>query len=561
MATRKIVTGAIVVIALIGLLLAQMAAGQLNTTRTNSSSGTILAPTAKPTYTISTVGTNYYAENGATGVIVASNTNASKLINSLIKNNYSFLFEAGTYQFNAPIQVSGNINTVFQGVGNLTVLNMAASSTGPIFYVSSSGSTVIQNMQLQNLNTAVTQKLVQLISPASNVQLTNLILNDMGPSSSDAVNSWAYPTPIQNVEITNCQFNAPHAYGIYLHYTYNVLVEGNNFLDVAYAAVGSSSESRNVTATNNVIDFSKDTAFDFEIVDANYPNYSTWNYAITNNMIKSTAGSAIFCINTHDGVISGNSILNATGLGGGASIVFATSTNVPSGNNLNDSIIIDNTITQVYGGIYAYGENGRTISNLAIEDNSISNCQYSGIIIGGWSGNLLVENNRIITTSLAGAHKYDGITNGGGGGCVFSGNLISDPKGIMQNGYWEDWYDYNNITGNIFQTPSLAINITSGQIHDIIENNQGYNPVGNIAEPVSGSLLVNNGGTALIASNTQYTNIFTPKTISISGGTVSSVIVNGKTVFTGTNCNVVLQPLATFKIVWSNQPKISVSGQ
>ncbi len=559
MATRKIVTGAIVVIALIGLLLAQTTAGQLNATRTNSSSGTILAPTAKPTYTISTVGTNYYAENGITGVIVASNTIASKLINSLIMNNYSFLFEAGTYQFNAPIQVSGNINTVFQGVGNLTVLNMATSSTGPIFLLSSTGSTVITNMQLQNLNTAVNQKLIQLTSPASNVQLTHLVLNDWGM---DAINSWAYQTLIQNLQIENCQFNAPNNYGIYLHYTCNVVISSCTFLKVNWGAVGSSSQSQNINIENNRVDWASDTAFDIEGVDANYPNYSTWNYSITNNVIISTGGAPIYCIDSHNGVISGNQILNSTSLGSKlAAICIATSSSVPSGSFSGGITISGNTITQCFNGIYIWGETGRDVNGIVVINNNITGSQYSGIKIGGYAENLLVENNRIITTSLASAHKYNGITNGGGESCVFSGNLISDPKGIMQNGYWESWYDYNNITGNIFQTPSLAINITSGQIHDIIENNQGYNPVGTIAKPVSGALLVNNGGTATIASNTQYTNIFTPKTIIISGGTVSSVIVNGKTVFKGTNCSVVLQPLATFKIVWSNQPKISVLGQ
>jgi len=564
MSTRKIVTGAIVIIALIGLLLAQTAAGQLNTTRTNSSSGTILAPTAKPTYTISTVGANYYAENGATGVIVASNTNASKLINSLIKNFYSFLFEAGTYQFNTPIELSGNtlnINTVFEGVGTATVLNMSSSSTGPIFSMNTHGSTVIADMTLQNLNTALAQKLIQLGTPTANVQLTNLILNDMGPASSDAISSWAYPTPITNIQISNCQINAPNSYGIYLHYTNNVVVEGCHFLNVAYAAVGSQSESSNVTVTNNIINRSKDTAFDFECIDTEYPNYSTWTYSITNNIIKSTGGSAIFCINAHDGVISGNTILNATGIGGMGAIVLATSAQVPSGNNINGSKILNNVITQAYAGIFVYGESGRTTSNVVVENNSISDCQLMGIELGGWTENILVENNAVTNTSLSSPHQYDGLDNKGGYDCTFSGNVIMDPAGIMRNGYYENGYDYNTISYNVFLTKSQAINITSGQIHDIITNNVGYNPIGNIAYPVSGSLLVNQGGSGPILNNTQYTNIFTPKSIYINGGKVSSVIVNGQTVFKATGCTVVLQPLQTFKVVWSKQPTITTIGQ
>jgi hypothetical protein len=64
-----------------------------------------------------------------------------------------------------------------------------------------------------------------------------------------------------------------------------------------------------------------------------------------------------------------------------------------------------------------------------------------------------------------------------------------------------------------------------------------------------------------IANNTQYTCYQSPKSIYINGGTVSSVIVDGQTVFTQTNCMVTLQCGDTFKAIWSSAPTITVFGQ
>jgi len=437
----------------------------------------ILYDAQKATVSVYTDGVNYYAKNETTGLVQTTSTNASYLVNSLVANGSSILFAAGTYQFNAPIAVSGNLFTSFAGQGNSTILNMTASSTGPIFAISSDGFTTIANMKLQNLNPPLTNKLIQLVTPASNVYIQNLVLNDTGPSSSDAINSWGYPTPVRNLQVLNCQINVPFAFGIYLHYTYNVLVDGNQFLSVAYAALGSESESFNVTAENNVVNWSGDTGFDFELVDANCPNYSTWTYSIIDNTIIRTHGSAIFCIDSHNGLIAGNHILNSTGVGGNGAIVFATDTNVPSGNDVNGSIIYGNVISDVYYGINAYGENGRTISNVIIMDNSISNCQNSGIILGGWSSYLYIKDNNVSDTSLSLKNQFDGITNEGAGYSVFSGNIISNSNSQMRNGYWEDWYDYNNITDNIFQGIQYAVNITSGATHDTISGNIYYSIV------------------------------------------------------------------------------------
>jgi parallel beta-helix repeat protein len=305
--------------------------------------------------------------------------------------------------------------------------------------------------------------------PASNIQLNGLSLNNLGDN--DLI-VWAYPAAVQNIVIRNCEFNAPNGYGVYFHHVNNALVENSHFQNVKYAAVASNGESQNVTVRGNVVDWSDDTAFDFEEVDTNFPNYSTWTYSITNNIVKSSGGSAIFCINSHDGKISDNQVLNATGWGGGGSIIFASDTRVPFGSSVGDSVISNNILDCVYTGISVYGQdNGRAAANVTVSNNVVTNCQWTGIAIGGWSSSIQVTENTIRGTSLAEKNAYDGITNNGASYSVFSGNTIVDPTGVMRNGFRETWYDYNSITENSFKGVTYPINIASGRTNGIVENN------------------------------------------------------------------------------------------
>ena len=112
-----------------------------------------------------------------------------------------------------------------------------------------------------------------------------------------------------------------------------------------------------------------------------------------------------------------------------------------------------------------------------------------------------------------------------------------------------------NIQSNYFSGyTSVAINNHSPNTW--IEGNQGYNPVGAIANPYSvgaGPLDDTAKVQAFPSSNTNYTVAASPKFIIIYGGTVTSISIDG--VITGlTSGSFYLTPKQVLNVVWTVQP-------
>lgn len=165
----------------------------------------------------------------------------------------------------------------------------------------------------------------------------------------------------------------------------------------------------------------------------------------------------------------------------------------------------------------------------------------------------VIANNHVWYVAVS---VYRGIWIESGSRNEVSGNKVKATGGGTKGIYIQAGSD-NRVFDN--ELSQCQTKITDTGTNTRIKNNVGYNPVGYIANPVSGSNLVDSGAGA-IANNTQYTCWQSPKTLYISGGTVNSVQVEGQEVFTGTNVMVVLQPSDTFKIVWSDAPTIKVMG-
>ena len=114
------------------------------------------------------------------------------------------------------------------------------------------------------------------------------------------------------------------------------------------------------------------------------------------------------------------------------------------------------------------------------------------------------------------------------------------------------------------QLISCSTPIADSGVSTVIYNNTGYNPVGIINNPFRGNnhvLLDLGGDNATWSSAATYTNWESPKTLYISGGTVTAVVQNGQTIFSATGCTVILQPSDTFSITFSSVPTIKVEGQ
>ena len=99
----------------------------------------------------------------------------------------------------------------------------------------------------------------------------------------------------------------------------------------------------------------------------------------------------------------------------------------------------------------------------------------------------------------------------------------------------------NNITAN-----AISAIVDNGAINSSIINNIGYNPVGSFSVSVT-------------ASPMTYTAGKTPTTISITGGTVSSVVSDSQTLFTNTNCSVRLGANKSAVITYSSSPTITAT--
>ncbi len=136
----------------------------------------------------------------------------------------------------------------------------------------------------------------------------------------------------------------------------------------------------------------------------------------------------------------------------------------------------------------------------------------------GANSNIIVTSNKIRTTT----YSIDGAAGGY--------NIIAD------NRVWA----------------TISLTGTVNKIHD----NIGYNPVGNIATPypvAAGNLEDVASVQAFPTSNVDYTVSGSPKLVTIYGGTVTSIVIDGVTCGL-TSGAFFLQPGQIIRVVWSGQP-------
>lgn len=116
-----------------------------------------------------------------------------------------------------------------------------------------------------------------------------------------------------------------------------------------------------------------------------------------------------------------------------------------------------------------------------------------------------------------------------------------------------------NLTGAVF------VEGATGKVEK--HSNFGYNPVGNVATPysvVAGNLDDVAAAQAFPTSATNYTVVGSPKLISIYGGTITSVSIDG--VATGQSgagsfCAYRLEPGQVLNVVWTGQPSSVIYAQ
>lgn len=186
------------------------------------------------------------------------------------------------------------------------------------------------------------------------------------------------------------------------------------------------------------------------------------------------------------------------------------------------------------GGYFVSAQDQRIVANDFTGDGTSSFDTYDGLLLWSTTGGSIVGNNM-------GTGEYPPS-------CEYAIHFI-----YMDSGTIEANTISSGASGKIFFDGDNKVSIIG---------NSGYNSIGLITNPVSGNNIYDfSWAGSEIANNTLYTNWNSPKTLYIANGNVSSVQVDGLTVFTATGCTITLQPAETFQIVWKVKPTITIMGQ
>jgi len=283
------------------------------------------------------------------------------------------------------------------------------------------------------------------------------------------------------------------------------------------------------------------------------------------NLVVNSNANGIQVYGYSNYLIEDNTINGASDVGISISGMSATQTisgvvcegNIITNINLDVSPYGVNSGDGIITGDNGIAGNGIAGGNITISNNYID-VAYVGMWISQTQG-VIVSGNTIIPTATTGWGA--GIAIGEADeepteNALIESNLISSAStGI---------YIYSSATStvqflkNTITSTSLPIATNSAPV--IIEGNIGYNPVGPISSPISGSTIVDSGSSSKWTSGTTYTNWESPKVLSISGGTVTAIEVNGQAL-SPTTSTITLQPGDTFSITFSSTPTIKVSGQ
>jgi len=220
----------------------------------------------------------------------------------------------------------------------------------------------------------------------------------------------------------------------------------------------------------------------------------------------------------------------------GGTVLTASIDGCYSGDNTGDGFVIG-MIGQRISNCISTG-NGEAGVRVGVDNTSVTNCVIKnngqvgstytyGIVFFSDRKNVVVSGNRIYDDQSSATQTY-GIF-GDGYAAGVSGNTIH----IFNN----DLSD--NGTGAIGGNMVLSGGNITPQFS--IKNNAGYNPVGVSA--------ITEG-----ASPFTHTADSAPETVYITGGTVSSVVKGGVTLFTSTDCTVELEPSESVVVTYTVKP-------
>ena len=338
--------------------------------------------------------------------------------------------------------------------------------------------------------------------------------------------SGCYVHHISDIVPVNPPNPANERYGIAIGgASQNVSISGCRFSHTRHSVTtgGSSGTNQNGVQRNIVVAHCTSMLSDTGHFDTHQPAENvTFIGCVADGGIPAaptTSGAYGFQMRGRNCSILGCSVLQANGRG---IMIFGP---VSSGAVISGNMITNVTaIVENQAGTGIYFDSAGT-SNHSITGNVIKNCEGSAIANGGSNDDLVITGNIIQNVNTVVHGSAIQLTNAAR--VLISGNNIgASPQSpaIAMSGTSEDW----RIIGNHFVGGSGVILAGVGSV---AVNNFGYNPVGRIVNPWPSSAtdLTNDVvlGSPAPASGSVYIIRHSPKTIAVTGGDVSRVLING----------------------------------
>ena len=595
------------------------------TTTTSSGTTTIAPPLGMQPCSIE-IGLNgsyTYMKDCGSGAILFYATKPETIFNDAIGNltsGGSIFVRAGTYTFTTcPISLVGgspslvagscaaigttNVSNIeLRGEGNATILTLGTNVNGIVIGVNGPGGWYVHDLQVNgnraNQNGAGTDPefdgiyLIGNDESISNVYEHNAKTVGLKTWGNDEkiLNNWVVDSDADGIQtstgsgsvIQGNTVNGASDVGISISggassSISNVLCTGNVVENVNLGVspyggntgngiiVGDNGIAQGVTISDNVISQSafaeinsgtgaganKDVLI---LGNMMYSGYAGVEYAvlasntagldIRDNFMDFSAGNGINIDSASTNVaITGNQIENAASTGEGIYVLAA------------NTLISGNHIQGTQRPIYTNGSYTQIIGNVALNPSS-----GNGLELDTGATHGMVSDNYVDSrpTNLNAAMLVNAAD------CTVGNNRLIGKVGVdIQSRATSVIIEGNDFTGTIYPISSADSSYSAPIATGIIlKNNVGYNPVGKITSPISGSTIVDWGSSSSWVSGTTYTNWGSPKTLYLTGGTITAIVVDGQTLFTAaTTATIILQPGDTFSVTYSNAPTITVFGQ
>jgi hypothetical protein len=280
----------------------------------------------------------------------------------------------------------------------------------------------------------------------------------------------------------------------------NITISGCRFSHTRHAVTtgGSSGKNSNGVQRNIVVANCTSMATDTAHFDTHQPAENvTFIGCVADGGVPAASEAYGFQMRGRNCSVVGCSVLQAIGRG---IFIFGP---VSSGAVISGNMVANVKAIASAAGNGIYFDSAGT-SNHSVTGNVIKNCEGPAIANGGGNNDIVISGNTItnVATAL-------------GGGAI---ELSKTARALITG---------NNISPG---SPGSAIALNSST-ESTITNNTGYNPVGVIPNPwaVTGGDLTNHpaGGSVEPESGNLYIIRETPKTILVSGGSVSVILIDG----------------------------------